>query len=162
MSNPEKKPNHASNYLVFFAVIVVLGLGYLLTVGVPLNEPLIRAQIAKLDPDDHDGIVRLNTKLLAVAPEDKAAPTEIERSKRQLEILAGFNGPKGSHIELEKVIKSAMNDPESYEHISTTYTDKEDFLIVVTEYRGKNAFGGKVPGTVTAAVTVSGIVIKIY
>ena len=54
-----------------------------------------------------------------------------------------------------------MNDPNSYEHAETRYSDKGDHLIVSTTFRGKNAFGGVVKNMVIAKVDLNGNVIEI-
>ena len=35
----------------------------------------------------------------------------------------------------------SLNDPESYEHIKTTYKDFNDFIIVNATFAAKNGFG---------------------
>lgn len=51
-----------------------------------------------------------------------------EQHKKQIE--AQFSAWDGSHRGLEKVVKDAMNDPDSYDHVETRYVDKGDYLIV--------------------------------
>ena len=67
----------------------------------------------------------------------------------------------GSHLQLTKIIKEAMNDPESYEHVKTTYRDNKDHRIVKTIFRGEDAFGGMINNSVTAKVGLDGEVIEI-
>ncbi|MGB2925493.1 MAG: hypothetical protein WBB82_09345 [Limnothrix sp.] len=87
----------------------------------------------------------------------KPAMTE-QRRKR---IEAGFSSWDGSHIELTKLIKKAMNDPKSYKHEETRYVDNGDYLIVGTTFRGKNALGGVVLNSVTAKADLDGKVIEV-
>jgi hypothetical protein len=54
-----------------------------------------------------------------------------------------------------------MNDPDSYDHVETRYSDKGDHLIVKTTFRGKNAFGGVVKNWVIAKVDLNGNVIEV-
>ena len=54
-----------------------------------------------------------------------------------------------------------MNNPDSYEHVETRYTDMGDHLRVATKYRGTNAFGGVVTQTTVADVDDNGNVIRI-
>lgn len=68
----------------------------------------------------------------------------------------------GSHNNLETLIISEMNDPESYEHIETTYTDLGELLVVTTTFRGKNAFGAKVKQSIQAEVDLNGNIIKVF
>jgi hypothetical protein len=53
-------------------------------------------------------------------------------------------------------IRANMNDPKSYEWVSTNYHDMGDHLIVNQEYRGRNAFGGVVTEGVKARVSLNG------
>lgn len=67
------------------------------------------------------------------------------------EIGKCFSQWDGSHVELAKSVKNAMNDPSSYEHVETRYLDKKDGTLLVTmKFRGNNAFGGKVLNAVNA------------
>ncbi len=68
---------------------------------------------------------------------------KIQLERKEL-IKKQFNNWDGSHYELTKIIKKAMNDPDSYKHDETVYWDMDEYLIVRTMYRGKNAFGGVV------------------
>lgn len=81
--------------------------------------------------------------------------------ERTAEIEKNFSGWDGSHNGLTAAIKESMNDPKSYEHVETRYSDKGDHLIVTTTFRGKNAFGGVVKNSVTAKVDLNGNVIEI-
>ncbi|WP_291151807.1 hypothetical protein [Flavobacterium sp. UBA7680] len=83
------------------------------------------------------------------------------KSERQIELEKQFSAWDGSHPGLTKMIKEAMNDPDSYEHAETKYWDMDDHLIVLTTYRGKNAFGGVVKNYVKAKVDLNGNVLEI-
>ena len=80
-------------------------------------------------------------------------------SPRQEKINRIFSPWDGSCRPLEKIIKESMNDPNSYEHVSTIFWDKGDFLLVETTFRGKNAFGGIVTNSRKARVGLDGNVI---
>lgn len=54
----------------------------------------------------------------------------------------------GSNPKLERAIKKSMNNPDSYEHVQTTFSYKKDKVIATMIYRGNNAFGAKVLGKV--------------
>lgn len=81
--------------------------------------------------------------------------------KRKEKIEKQFSPWDGSHYNLERMIKKAMNDPDSYEHDETVYWDKGSYLIVKTVYRGKNAFGGVVKNFVRAKVNLDGDILQI-
>jgi hypothetical protein len=72
-----------------------------------------------------------------------------------------FSAWDGSHRALEKLIKSSMNDPDSYDHDETMYWDMDDHLVVKMTFRGKNAFGGVIKNWVKAKVTLDGEVIEV-
>jgi len=80
---------------------------------------------------------------------------------RKEKIEKMFNPWNGEHTKLKEMIKANMNDPESYEHIETTFSDLDTVIIVNQKYSGKNAFGGRVQGVVEASVDLSGNVISI-
>lgn len=84
-----------------------------------------------------------------------AAERRTERIERQ------FSAWDGSHRNLERFIKAAMNDPDSYEHVNTGYVDDGDTIRVQTVYRGRNRFGGVVTESVTARVSMGGEVLEI-
>lgn len=93
---------------------------------------------------------------------DKIAKEAIAKlEERTKKVEKGFSAWDGSHVQLTRLIKKNMNDPDSYDHAETTYIDKTDYLIVKTTYRGKNAFGGIVLGSITAKVSLEGSVLEI-
>jgi hypothetical protein len=93
--------------------------------------------------------------------EHSVLPEKDSLTLREKKINKTFSGYDGSHFELNRTIKRSMNDPNSYEHVSTSYSDKGDYLLISTTFRGKNAFGGVVKNTVSAKSTVDGNIIEI-
>jgi hypothetical protein len=83
------------------------------------------------------------------------------KTERQIQLEKQFSAWDGSHIELTKIIKKAMNDPDSYEHVETVYWDMKDHVVVRTTYSGKNAFGGRVKNWVKAKADNNGKIIEI-
>lgn len=79
---------------------------------------------------------------------------------REQKIRAQFSGWDGSHINLTKVIKSKMNDPASYEHVETRFLDRDEYVLVITKFRGSNVYGGKVVNVMFAQVTSNGDVME--
>ena len=56
----------------------------------------------------------------------------------------------GSHREFELLVKRHMNDPDSFEHVSTRVTPVQSDTgrhTIIMEFRGRNAFGGVVTNT---------------
>lgn len=69
------------------------------------------------------------------------------------EYFSGWNGP---NPELVKIVKLTMNDPDSFQHVSTgTKNIDDDIIRIQMVFRGKNAFGGIFTKTVTADFTKS-------
>lgn len=71
-----------------------------------------------------------------------------------------INVNDGSQIKLERYIKKNMNDNDSYEHIETKYWDMKDHIVVLTKFRGSNAFSAKVINTINAEIDMDGNFIK--
>jgi hypothetical protein len=91
----------------------------------------------------------------------KSAPIAPKVETREEKIEKLFSAWDGSLRSLEKVIKASMNDPDSYKHVETAYSDQGDHLVVKTTFRGKNAFGGVVTNWVKAKVGLDGNVIQV-
>jgi len=93
---------------------------------------------------------------------DDTPPIPLTKEEiRKQELQSQFSLWDGSHIKLEKLIKQSLNDPNSYEHIRTTYNDEDSVLIVLLQYRANNLFGGKIPKSVKAMVNMDGDVLLI-
>jgi len=89
-----------------------------------------------------------------------AANYLIKFQKERIEIISECFSPwNGSHMALRDLVKSNMNDPDSFDHVETIYFDKQDHLIVNMTYRGKNAFGGVVREFVKAKVDINSCVV---
>lgn len=86
---------------------------------------------------------------------------QIAEKERQKKIESQFSPWDGSHRNLERMIKSSMNDPDSYKHAKTVYWDQGDHLVVLTTFRGKNAFGAFVKNSVKAKISIDGKVLQI-
>ena len=115
-------------------------------------------QLVSLNPDNQtykDKVELYSKKLNDLEQERIRIESRIKRIEKQ------FSPWDGSHRVLEKLIKRAMNDPNSYEHAETIYWDKGDFLVVQTTYRGKNAFGGVVKNFVRAKVSLDGQILQV-
>jgi hypothetical protein len=83
------------------------------------------------------------------------------KTARQIQLEKQFSAWDGSHNTLTQLIKKAMNDPDSYEHVETKYWDMTDYIVVRTVYSGKNAFGGRVKNFVKAKFDNDGNLLEI-
>lgn len=115
-------------------------------------------QLSNMHPDNEKYKEKLAHYTAKIA-EEKQAKIAAEARKKRIE--QQFSAWDGSHNNLERVIKKAMNDPDSYEHDETVYWDMGDHLVVKTTYRGKNAFGGVVRNFVKAKVSLDGDILQI-
>lgn len=115
-------------------------------------------QLASLHPDNktYNNKVSFYSKKI-----EKAKKKQLAAQTRDINIRSQFSSWDGSHRNLERLIKKTMNDPDSYKHDETSYLDKGDYLIVITTFRGKNAFGGVVRESVKAKVSLDGQILKI-
>lgn len=90
---------------------------------------------------------------------NKEPLTDAERHKQRIQ--GQFSAWDGSHRNLTDFIKRSMHNPASYEHVTTRYVNKGDHLIIVTSFRGTNAFGGVVQNTLTAKADLDGQIIDV-
>ena len=93
--------------------------------------------------------------------ERKATEERRKTEERNARIEEHFSPWDGSHRNLVNLIKESMNDPDSYKHVKTVYSDHGEYLMVKTTFRGKNAFGGTVVNFVLAKVDLDGNILEI-
>ena len=91
------------------------------------------------------------------AAEEKAEADQIVAEAKEAEdyqnwINSQFSAWDGSNTYLVKLIKENLNDPKSFEHVETVYSDEGTYILVKMTYRANNAFGGLVLQNVTAKV----------
>lgn len=116
------------------------------------------SKLVELDPNNDT----YNKKLAEYSKLAKEKHDKLERKRiRDEKIEKSFSPWSGAHNGLERLIKKGMNDPDSYDHVKTIYYDRGETLLVKTTFRGTNAFGAKVIGSVTAEVDLDGNVIKV-
>jgi len=109
-------------------------------------------------------LVLVSLLILAAGSTDDGGGSSTPKTKEQIRkdrLAKHFSAWDGSHNGVTALIKKSMNDPNSYDHVETTYGDKGDYLIVKTTFRGKNAFGGVVKNWVIAKVDLNGNVIEV-
>ena len=81
---------------------------------------------------------------------------QTQRIARKNKIASQFSSWDGSHSLLKKYIKENMNDPRSFKHVRTTYSDHSNYLLVKMTFRGKNAFGATVINVAESKATIDG------
>ena len=67
----------------------------------------------------------------------------------------------GSHIQLTEYIKKNMNDPSSFEHVSTEWAYKGKGMVIREVVRGNNAFGAKILVSYTAVADRDGNILSV-
>jgi hypothetical protein len=112
------------------------------------------------------GLIFISNAFTGTEKNETGKIAKVEKQKtdaelREERLAKSFSIWDGAHIGLERYIKDRLNDPESYEHGETTYSDKGDHLIIRTEFRGKNIFGGTVSHWVIAKADLDGNIIGI-
>jgi len=135
-----------------------------LTTKFIVNDKLNELFIVKLQENADsrsDYIAEAEALKMKKEEEAEKKKQEVEAEEIKKEIEKQFSAWDGSHIKLSRLIKESMNDPDSYEHVETKYGNMDDHLVVITTFRGKNAFGGVVKNTVKASVSLDGEDIEI-
>lgn len=94
--------------------------------------------------------------MLAVSLANNSDPTKNEPPTQQQLIERQFNPWNGSHIDLTRRIKKDMNDPDSFEHVETTFRRENGNIIVYEKFRGTNKFGAVVTNEIIAEYTMDG------
>lgn len=124
----------------------------------------VYTELVKLDPDNKaykqslDRFTKAEDARLAKEEKDRLAAEQ--KAQHQKDIELQFSGWSGAHYTFERMIKNAMNDPDSYDHVETKYIDKGSYIRVFCTFRGKNGFGGTVKNTKVADFTIKGDFIK--
>lgn len=101
-----------------------------------------------------------STKIIFVVDPEQKKLNDV-RDERQHLINRQFAGFSGANVYVQRAIKENMNDPDSYDHIETTYSDKGKYILVYTKFRGKNSFGATILQNVIAKVDIEGNVISL-
>jgi hypothetical protein len=122
------------------------------------NNLNLYTELAKLNPETAEFKEKI-AFYTSKANEEKIKTDAINARKKLIE--GAFSKWDGSHLALERAVISSMNDPDSYEHVNTSYKDYGDYVFVLTKFRGKNAFGGIVVDSMSAKASVNGEIIEI-
>ncbi len=69
-------------------------------------------------------------------PEFKQVPSKSKAADK-------FSPVDGENVELSYWIKNKLDDPESFEHVRTEWTEYDDHILVYTTFRFNNKFGAK-------------------
>lgn len=102
----------------------------------------------------------LRTKIF-ISPDPGQQKINNVKQERRDKIHRQFSAWDGSHSKLKKLVKDAMNDPSSFDHVNTSYEDKGSYILVQMSFRGTNSFGAKVLNSVIAKVDLDGNVLSV-
>lgn len=82
---------------------------------------------------------------------------------REESVKGQFSPWDGSHIATKAAIKARMHNPDSFEHVKTTYFDNGsgNGLTIQTVFRGTNSFGAIVMNVAIAKVDDTGAVLSL-
>ena len=148
---------------------LVAKLAYLPDSEVKENAGIYR-QLAALKPDNdtykekyahYNGILMEQRRVAKAKAQAELEKQEQQAARKKL-IAKQFSSWDGSHYNLTQYIKNNMNDPKSYDHVETRFGDMGSYVVVVTTFRGKNAFGGVVKQTYRAKVDLEGNIIEAH
>ncbi|MBP0613568.1 hypothetical protein J8J42_10975 [Chryseobacterium sp. cx-311] len=96
--------------------------------------------------------------------------TTVEREEIEIEIKGirtlrsadkNISSWDRSNPVLVKEVKKTMKDPDSFEHIETTFDYKKDKVIGEMQYRGTNSFGAKVISTTKGVFDYEGNLLSV-
>ena len=65
------------------------------------------------------------------------------RERQRERIKENFSDVTGENYDLGYYIKNNLHDPESYEHVKTSWVQMDSAVLVYTTIRAKNGFGAK-------------------
>lgn len=78
-------------------------------------------------------------------------------------IKSHFYGYSGEHKILSQYLKNNLNNPDSYEHVSTwyEYNDGDSYYTIYTKIRGTNGFGAIITTSFKAKASLDGEIISV-
>ena len=119
--------------------------------------------IAYLPKADVSFVSRKDTDIILYADDGKKAQAQFKQKQdsRDKYIKRAFSSRDSSHGGLTKWVKENMNDPDSYEHVSTSYVDMGEHLVINMTFRGKNMSGDVVEDFIKAKVDIEGNVLEL-
>lgn len=113
----------------------------------------VKSSIDKLTLVEDEELDRIRVQ---VNKELKAKKAHKDKIKQQ------FNPFNGAHYNLEAHILKYADDPTSYQHIETQYSDNKDHVVVLTKFRIKNGFGALKVFVLKAKVNENGDILKVW
>ncbi len=82
-----------------------------------------------------------------------------EREARNLRIRNQFNPRTRAHFKVQQSVQESMNDPSGFEHVSTSYTEHPDHLMIDMHFRMPVSRGVTMMHRIVAKVDLEGNVL---
>ena len=92
---------------------------------------------------------------------DKENSVKIDQFSQQALIERQFSQSNGAHIELEKLIKQYLPNPQSYQHIHSHYEKNQDQLTVFTQYSSIRENGERIKADAMVVYHLNGRLINL-
>ncbi len=109
----------------------------------------------------------IEEKFWITRQETEAEKRESERriaaaaeENRKDKIKEQFSTRDGSHRKLVKKLKANLHDPKSFDYIGTRYVDQGENIVIIMDYRARNAFGALRKRTITAIADIDGNILE--
>lgn len=147
--------------IIFVCLIWVILIGFAIGSSTPEPTKQVKKEVE-------------STTIIKPSPSPKtSAQIEAEKKKKEEDnkkkkeqerlnkIKAQFSVWDGSHTKFKEFIKNNMNDPDSFKHVETRYSDNKTFILVSTKFKGTNTFGGIVTNTMMAKYSIDGDFIEV-
>ena len=144
------------------------------------NDEFLMSNKPKNQQQKIDSAKLANEKFQSLSYEEKIASLEKELENKKLsktekkEIELEIRSVKvqefqekhisswdGSNRDLVNTVKKSMNDPNSFEHVQTSFDYKDNSVKAKMIYRGNNAFGAKVLGKVIGKIDYNGNLLSV-
>ena len=103
---------------------------------------------------------KTNTRKYATPP--ASASSKQVNNSLPSESSKGFVPWSGRHIKFSRKIKDGLSDPNSFEHVKTTYFEKGDTLVITMHYKALDSDGLKKQYVTAAEYTNDGNFVEIY
>jgi TolA-binding protein len=160
---------------ISIVLVPILGLFTLIAIGAmvaPQEEEEIRQveeiQVEEISEEqklanEEERLRRIEQREAEALEQQKQEEEQREEERKrqeeeayQKQIEDQFSPWDGSHTKLTRLIKERLNDPKSYDHTKTTYKIEGDDILILTDFRAKNAFGGIVQSSVIGKASIDG------
>lgn len=127
---------------------------FLISAALLASHPKVKAK------KQADELARIEQKRVRQIAQDAA---EAKRKAEQDPFSHLFSVWDGSCRPLVAAVKANLKDPDSFQHVSTSfYRVGPNEVRVTMKYRAKNGFGGYAVGTCSASVSPDGLVSELF